>query len=143
MRLRKFIKDEYETIFELREAKALPKSTLQGWLSRSAPRVPDTAALLVLARETTLSPNWLLLEVGPEKLGAVLPTADAEAAFRMNLVAEVRSRGVPDWVAETLVPDARTVYKRAADEYVRLGRVFAKEVGAALRKRTGLRAGGE
>lgn len=131
-RLRGYVKSEYETLFELREALGLPKSTLQGWLSRAAPRVPDTAALLGLAKEARISLNWLLLDVGPERLGAGLPTVEAEAALRMNLVAEVRSRGVSEWLAEKLIPDARTVYRRAADDYARLGRAYAKDVGIAL-----------
>jgi transcriptional regulator with XRE-family HTH domain len=136
VRLRAYVKSEYETLFELREALGLPKSTLQGWLSRSAPRVPDTAALLALAKEARISLNWLLLGVGPEQLGAALPTVEAEAALRMNLVAEVRSRGVSEWVAEKLIPDARTVYRHAADDYARLGRAYTKDVGTALRKDT-------
>jgi len=142
-RLRRYIKEEFETFFEMREALDLPKSTLQGWLSKSDPRVPDTAALLLLARDARISLNWLLLADGPEKLGAALPTVDAEVAIRMNIIAEVRSRGVSEWVAEKLVPDARTVYRRAADDYARLGRAFTKEVGIALRNAPPLKRKGE
>lgn len=100
-RLRKYLADHFGTRYEAAVAKGtgIPGKAIYRWTSEDEKglKTPATASLIALARGIGISPNWLLLGVGPEELGALMPRAELAEALRAHVVAGVR-------VAEHAIP---------------------------------------
>jgi len=128
-RLRQFVREHYGTLYELREVIGLPKSTMQGWTRSKGPQTPDTATLLVLAREARLSLNWLLLGEGPERRGALLTDVELHDALRRTLIADLLGGGANELMVERVVPAGRTLYRRIVQDYARLLKRLTMDVG--------------
>lgn len=92
-RLARFIRDRFGSVYEFVRAFGLAHSTVQSWVSKANPRVPDSATLLSLAHETGISLDWLLLGEGSELRGASLSAGSLAVELRRTLIAELVARG--------------------------------------------------
>jgi hypothetical protein len=106
-RLSSFIKREYGSIYEFVQAHGMAASTVHGWTRK----VPDTAMLLALSRETRLSLDWLLFGIGGELQGATTPSDLLTDELRKSVCAELMARdGASDTELKISVPEGRQLY---------------------------------
>src|SRR5947199_5250580 len=112
-RLVGFIRDRYGSVYEFTATFGHADSTVQGWVSKTKPRVPDAATLLALARDTGLSLDWLILGEGAAELrGTGASMGPFANELRRTLVAElVAHGGVHVQEAEMTLPEPRTLFR--------------------------------
>ncbi|SRR6266550_2905188 len=119
-RLKTFIRDRFGTLYEFVQSTGAAPSTVQGWAAIKRPRVPDTATLLWIARETGLSLDWLLVGEGGDLRGTTAPLGEVADRLRETIVAELAAaeNGGQDQVARFL-PEGHRIVNRLIDEYRR------------------------
>jgi transcriptional regulator with XRE-family HTH domain len=88
-RLKEFMRRRYRTRLNFAERLGVPALTMRAWLRKTNPAIPDTYYLIVLAQETNLNLNWLLLGEGPELRQPAATGAEGEAL--RAIAAELRA----------------------------------------------------
>jgi hypothetical protein len=78
-RLRALIAEDFETAYEFEQHTGLAHATVNAWRNG---RVPDSAQLIVLARLTGWSLDYLLTGEGPQRRGEPTPRRDLAQAVR-------------------------------------------------------------
>ena len=104
---------------EIQRRTGIPRTTISGWLGEGAPKgkkVADVPHLLGLARREHVSLNWLLLGIGPERLGAAASASTTAQELRHRVLAEVLGRlRVAPTLLEQIVPPADELLRSAVD----------------------------
>lgn len=135
-RLAGFIRDRYGSVYEFTATFGHADSTVQGWLSKTKPRVPDSATLLALARDTRLSLDWLILGEGAAELRDTSASMGVFAdELRRTLVAElVAHGGVHVREAEMTLPEPRALFRSVLAQWRERVGDFRRAVGRALHR---------
>lgn len=120
-RLESFIRSRYESVYEFTRALGLAPSTVQSWIRREAPKIPDASSLIFLARATGVSLNWLVLGEGPDLLGATATGTELAQDLRSTVVAElISSKYAPASAIKELVPAGNELLEGVLQECRRL-----------------------
>ncbi len=94
-----------------------PVQTVHSWSPSTvtkrrtkAPTVPDLRHIIRMAERHRLNPTWLLLGTGLPLLDATMPEKEIAPLVRRNLVAHLRSLGIPR-VLTAQLPNGRTLWR--------------------------------
>ena len=104
----------------------ISRSTVAGWF-QGRPKVPEPTHMIAMAERDRLSPTWVLLELGPELIGAPLPQRETGQLLRESMVATIESRtgAAPEFLAWFIPSAAELWNEMIEDRLIRL-REFLK-----------------
>jgi hypothetical protein len=143
--------EKYRTYSALSRALGFARTTLIGWLkplppnqrSKKKPPAPSVNQVVELAQREGLSPNWLLLGIGPERIGSTIAGHQLGPDLRTYLVEELgrlfekrlgKGQRVSDWI-DARLPSTEKLLDNVVRRYLEVVEAAVKANEEHWRKR--------
>lgn len=90
-RLDQYVRFTFKSWYRFEKQLRIPRTTAIGWRNDRNPGVPEVVYILQLARKAQLNPTWLLLNQGPETLGAAASSGEGLDRLRALVADRLRA----------------------------------------------------